>query len=177
MASAGRILIMPKGNYDSSVTYEMLDLVGHNGKVWLAKKTTKGIEPSVANKEFWMDMLDLTQVNLDEVGIMSCTGGRESTFKGNQFFFAGGRGRVYHSESPHTATMIIQTNDSATEMDKNASAWDIRRDLPLATRYGILEYDENGNSNRYAVYGTHNIPKATDIIGLREFILQIIAEG
>lgn len=62
MTSAGRILIMPKGNYDESVTYEMLDLVYYNGKSWLAKKTTIGIEPSEANSEHWQDMfgLDLT---------------------------------------------------------------------------------------------------------------------
>ena len=60
MASAGRILIMPKGNYDSSVTYEMLDLVYHNGKSWLAKKTAIGIEPSEANGEYWQPMSDFS---------------------------------------------------------------------------------------------------------------------
>lgn len=56
MASAGRILIMPKGEYDSSITYEMLDLVKHNGTSWLAKKTAQGIEPSDANSEYWHDL-------------------------------------------------------------------------------------------------------------------------
>lgn len=56
MASAGRILIIPKGNYNSSVTYEMLDLVYHNGRSWLAKKTVTGIEPSEANSEYWQPM-------------------------------------------------------------------------------------------------------------------------
>lgn len=58
MASAGRILIMPKGEYNSSTTYEMLDLVKHNGKSWLAKKTSVGIEPSVANSEYWQDVVN-----------------------------------------------------------------------------------------------------------------------
>ena len=58
MASAGRILIMPKGNYDSSVTYEMLDLVYYNGTSWLAKKTVKGIEPSETNNEHWQIVFD-----------------------------------------------------------------------------------------------------------------------
>ena len=63
MASAGRILIMPKGNYDSSATYEMLDLVHYNGTSWLAKKTAKGIEPSAANSEYWHSMFDLDIAN------------------------------------------------------------------------------------------------------------------
>ena len=65
MASAGRILIMPKGNYDSSVTYEMLDLVFYDGASWLAKKTVTGIAPSIDSEEHWMkmcDSADLTEV-------------------------------------------------------------------------------------------------------------------
>ena len=58
MASAGRILIMPKGDYDSSVTYEILDLVKHNGTSWLAKKEVTGIEPTVENSEYWQNMFD-----------------------------------------------------------------------------------------------------------------------
>ncbi len=58
MTSAGRILIMPKGNYDPNVTYEMLDLVKHNGITWVAKKTSVGIEPNTANSEYWQDVVD-----------------------------------------------------------------------------------------------------------------------
>lgn len=60
MASAGRILIMPKGDYDSSVTYEMLDLVTYNNCAWLAKKESVGIEPTETNKDYWQKLLDLS---------------------------------------------------------------------------------------------------------------------
>ena len=59
-ASAGRILIMPKGEYNSSTTYQMLDLVKHNGTSWLAKKTVVGIEPNTANSEYWHSMFDIS---------------------------------------------------------------------------------------------------------------------
>ena len=59
MANAGKILIMPKGNYNSNTTYEMLDLVKHNGTSWLAKKTVTGIAPSTANSEYWQDIFDV----------------------------------------------------------------------------------------------------------------------
>ena len=59
MASAGRILIMPKGEYDSSVTYEMLDLVYYNGASWLARTTVpSGIEPNTNNTTYWQQMSD-----------------------------------------------------------------------------------------------------------------------
>lgn len=65
MASAGRILIMPKGAYSASETYEMLDLVYHQGVSWLAKKTASGIEPSAANSEFWHSMFDFDPADLE----------------------------------------------------------------------------------------------------------------
>ena len=63
MATAGRILIMPKGEYNESNTYDMLDLVKHNGTSWIAKKKVIGIEPSEANIEYWHKMFDLPDVS------------------------------------------------------------------------------------------------------------------
>jgi hypothetical protein len=65
MASAGRILILPKGNYNAEKEYEMLDLVFYGGVSWVAKKNVKGIEPTDATSEHWMKMcesVDLTEV-------------------------------------------------------------------------------------------------------------------
>lgn len=76
MASAGRILIMPKGAYDASKTYEMLDLVSHNGTSWLAKKTVNGVEPSEANSEYWQNMfsIDLGNGDISNIGDGSVNG-------------------------------------------------------------------------------------------------------
>lgn len=57
MASAGKILIMPKGEWNIETTYEMLDLVSYNGGSWIAKKTVVGIEPTEANTEYWQNMM------------------------------------------------------------------------------------------------------------------------
>ena len=67
MAIAGRILIMPKGAYDESITYEMLDMVSHNGSTWLAKKTCVGIEPSAANEEYWFNMVGFNSADLGKL--------------------------------------------------------------------------------------------------------------
>ena len=67
MASAGRILIMPKGAYNAGTTYEMLDLIKHNGTSWIAKKTAVGIEPSAANSEYWQDVFDSDAVFDDKI--------------------------------------------------------------------------------------------------------------
>lgn len=62
MASAGRILIIPKGEWNEEKEYEMLDLVFHNGTSWLAKKYVKGIEPSADNAEYWFMMVDTSNI-------------------------------------------------------------------------------------------------------------------
>ncbi len=57
MASAGKILIMPKGEYSADVVYEVLDLVRYNNCAWVAKKTVTGIEPSDENDEYWHNLI------------------------------------------------------------------------------------------------------------------------
>lgn len=51
MVSAGRVLIMPKGAYDATETYSMLDLVSYNGSSYIAKKSTTGNLPT--NTTYW----------------------------------------------------------------------------------------------------------------------------
>lgn len=46
MVNAGRILIMPKGDWSALTTYDMLDLVAYNGVAYLARQTSIGQNPS-----------------------------------------------------------------------------------------------------------------------------------
>ena len=56
MAIAGRVLIMPKGDWNPTTDYNMLDLVRHNNASWISKRANKGVEPSEANNEDWQIM-------------------------------------------------------------------------------------------------------------------------
>ena len=56
MAIAGRVAIVPKGEYSNEVTYDKLDLVMYNNDAYIAKKTSTGIEPT--NEEYWMLILN-----------------------------------------------------------------------------------------------------------------------
>lgn len=71
-ASAGRVLIIPKGDYDSSVTYNMLDMVYYSGKSYICKQTSTGNDPT--NTVYWQIMADgastfdaLTDVQINNV--------------------------------------------------------------------------------------------------------------
>ena len=55
-ASAGKVLMIPKGDYDAAETYTMLDVVSYKGKSYVAKQTTTGNAPT--NTTYWQLMVD-----------------------------------------------------------------------------------------------------------------------
>ena len=77
--SAGRVLILPKGEYDSTETYNLLDLVYYQRGSFLCKKTTTGNAPDLTqDTEYWMkivssqtadvgDISELTTIDKDNV--------------------------------------------------------------------------------------------------------------
>ena len=55
MAVAGKIMPRPRGDYDSTVVYDVIDFVAYNNCLWLCKKpNTIGIEPNSLNTDYWM---------------------------------------------------------------------------------------------------------------------------
>lgn len=54
--SAGRVLMIPKGDYNAAETYTMLDVVSYQGKSYVAKQTTTGNAPT--NTTYWQLMID-----------------------------------------------------------------------------------------------------------------------
>lgn len=63
MTSLGKILILPKGQYDPNAEYSQLDIVNHNGAAWMCKEYSKGIEPTEANERYWMKMFGFNVIN------------------------------------------------------------------------------------------------------------------
>lgn len=51
--SAGRVLLIPKGDWNAETTYTGLDCVRHNGATWVCKNTCTDIEPTEANSDNW----------------------------------------------------------------------------------------------------------------------------
>ena len=52
-ASAGRVLLIPKGDWNANTTYTGLDWVRHNGAAWVCKNTCTNIEPTSENTDYW----------------------------------------------------------------------------------------------------------------------------
>lgn len=55
-ASAGKVLMIPTGEYDATATYTILDVVLYQGKSYVAKQTTTGNAPT--NTTYWQLLVD-----------------------------------------------------------------------------------------------------------------------
>lgn len=51
MGNAGRVLMIPKGEYNSATTYQMLDFVYYQGRSYVCKQTSTGNVPT--NTTYW----------------------------------------------------------------------------------------------------------------------------
>jgi hypothetical protein len=159
MTSAGRILIMPKGNYNDITTYEMLDLVNYNGKSWLAKKTSVGIEPSDANSEYWMDMFNITA---ETFGALSKNGGE---LNGDLYIKKANNGYVMISKN-HSSDADYGLDIFDYDSDGNRARLTIKANDKNENAIGISI--NSGNYNR--LFGEHNLAL------LKPYIEQMIAE-
>lgn len=63
MAVAGRVLIIPKGDWNADTTYKPLDLVSYNASAWLCKQTCVGLAPSATNEAYWFKMSSIALAN------------------------------------------------------------------------------------------------------------------
>ena len=65
-ASAGRVLLIPKGDWNAETTYTNLDWVRHNGAAWVCKNTCTNVEPTEENSDNWQMMSrDGTEITVD----------------------------------------------------------------------------------------------------------------
>lgn len=68
-AIAGRVSIVPKGEWDMETTYQRLDLVTYNGRAYLAKRTSVGYEPT--DGDDWMLLFETSGIATEtEAGIV-----------------------------------------------------------------------------------------------------------
>lgn len=63
MVNAGRILIMSKGTWDSTIAYSQLDLVSYNSIAYLARQASVGVNPSTdVSMTYWQPFGSASQI-------------------------------------------------------------------------------------------------------------------
>ena len=154
MASAGKILITPKGKWSAETEYEILDLVSHNGKAWLSKKAVVGIEPSddEEGKNYWHDLIEVTP---ESIGAMSTKGGTVS----GQLAVNGGKG-------------VLGANDygAFVQVKDGTNVRHLRVENPSQNlgpnSWAQVVDTVNGTPHYYNLFGEHNIEYLKELLGL-----------
>ena len=157
MASAGRILIMPKGDWNTETEYEMLDLVYHNGISWLAKKNAVGIEPRDANAEHWMKMCDGADITRILSNYINVNGGTMVVDLG----LGGGKGTVHATEF---TTYIRAKKDQSNYRDIRITNPGNSESKSLFVK--VVDCAD-GVSTEYKLFGEHNLDLLNQYIDAR----------
>lgn len=175
MAVAGRVLIVPKGDYNSSTVYNMLDLVTYNNKPWLCKKNgTVGQEPSNDNSTYWQLLIDVSITDADTLdgyhadhfassdSLSEAFATTELTFPVDQW--AG-------SSAPYTQTVAVEKIKSTASplaffIDDGTTA-DESKEKQKA--YACLTYLDSADGSVTATC-KYNKPAVTFTIGLKGLV-------
>lgn len=70
-ASAGRVMPLPKGDWNSATQYKLLDIVYYNGASYIAKGTSTGATPP--NATYWQFLCSGSVANLADIGDVTIT--------------------------------------------------------------------------------------------------------
>ncbi len=165
MASAGRILIMPKGNYDSSATYEMLDMVHYNGTSWLAKKTVSNIEPSAANNEYWHNLVDISRETIGAFGTEGgiLTGNVSIVNEWPTLFLKDNTNRnvTFSKNKDHVCSLYNYLDDG------NHNVLMLSPETSPVEDSVMLLNVVGGTTNLYKIFGEHNLDLLNQYIDAR----------
>ena len=131
MAIAGRVAIVPKGEYSNAVTYDKLDLVMFNNDAYIAKKASTGIEPT--NDEYWMLILN-NVVAEDLENIINGTTPVGNTLKLNGL----------------TSDKFVQNTNGYGWTTKNFGSYDINTWI----KDGVYAYSTDCTNKPHGDYGT-----------------------
>ena len=157
MANAGRILILPKGEYNANTTYSMLDLVTYNGASWVCKKTAVGIAPSDANSEYWQKMIDVAGKQ-DKIkgGATSITNDNLTV---NRALVSDANGKVAVSAVTATELGYLDgaTGNIQTQLDNKSDEDHTHNPPSLADCGGILPLEKGGTGSNNAKEAEYNI--------------------
>ena len=180
MATAGRILIMPKGAWAAETTYENLDMVAHSGRAWLAKKASVGIEPSDANAEYWHDFLGMdvfTEENpptAAQVGALSLNGGAvigdvyAKSFESTNTTYT----QMRLKQTDNNTKLVLQNAGTVADftLHETIDGADDYRGLRLCSAQHddlanalVLRSAVNGTEKQLVVFGQHNKPNGSYI--------------
>ena len=105
---AGRVLLLPKGAYDASTTYNLLDFVTYEGSSYVCKKTSLNHLPT--DTEYWQLLVSSTVHTLTS----TLTAGQTSVTFNNALITDSSTIKVYTSQPDLLYNNIVSGTNSVT---------------------------------------------------------------
>ena len=178
MGNAGRVLMIPKGDYNAATTYEMLDFVYYQGRSYVCKQTSTGNAPT--NTTYWQaltgdasaEIQALTNQLTDEVTTRAALGAHNLFGVGNsldEWFAATNDGKLptnYLASDTITGTVNKDTNSVViTAYNTSGYRWGCKKiNLKKNTRY---TFSRTSCSGTIQLFGKNNADdRAVVISGL-----------
>ena len=114
MTDAGRIMVIPKGKYNASITYEKLDAVTYNGKGFIALKTVSGVTPTDDGTN-WKLYVDNADINVSDLApTFTVASARENINSGEKMSTLFSKVKKYFTDIKGHAYKDLVTNATTT---------------------------------------------------------------
>ena len=167
MTDAGRIMIIPKGKYNASTTYERLDAVTYNGQGFIALKTVSRVTPTDDGTN-WKLYVDNADINVSDLApTFTVASARENINSGEKMstlfskvkkYFTDIKGHAYKdlvtnattttAGSPLDATVAKTLNDSIGTIKNQIGSNTVKTSVPENAKFTDTVYDDSSLSSK-----------------------------
>ena len=167
MTDAGRIMIIPKGKYNASTTYERLDAVTYNGQGFIALKTVSSVIPTDDGTN-WKLYVDNADINVSDLApTFTVASARENINSGEKMstlfskvkkYFTDIKGHAYKdlvtnattttAGSPLDATVAKTLNDSIGTIKNQIGSNTVKTSVPENAKFTDTVYDDSSLSSK-----------------------------
>ena len=140
--SAGRILIMPLGNYNAATPYVPLDLVAYNNESWLCRKACTGVTPTATASEYWQKFGSAVSIaTVTTAGIVRPDGASVKIISDGTISVPTATGSGLGIVRPDGTTITIDANGVLTAQAAGALSDLTDVNISSATQGQILQYN------------------------------------
>lgn len=140
--NAGRVMILPLGNYNSATPYHVLDLVYYNGSSWLCRQECTGVTPTDSATAYWQKFGAAVSVaTITTAGIVRPDGATVLVAADGTVSIPAAELNKLGIVKPDGTTIVVDANGTLSAQVAGALSALTDVNISQATQGQILQYD------------------------------------
>lgn len=140
--NAGRVMILPLGNYNSATPYHVLDLVYYNGSSWLCRQECTGVTPTDSATAYWQKFGAAVSVaTITTAGIVRPDGATVLVAADGTISIPAAELNKLGIVKPDGTTIVVDANGTLSAQVAGALSALTDVNISQATQGQILQYD------------------------------------